>query len=244
MNSTNKRVALVTGANRGIGFEIARQLAHKDMVLLLGARNEKSGLDARDRLCAQQLEGHYLPIDVSDQTSIQAAIGKIKDTFGRLDVLVNNAGILIDSQTRILELSLSMFQNTLKTNALGPLLLSQASVPLMKANGYGRIVNISSTLGALTDIINPDSSYAEVQAPAYRLSKTVLNGMTVLLAKELRGTNILVNAVCPGWVRTRMGGDEAPVAPTEAAETPVWLATLPDDGPTGGFFRQRRPIPW
>jgi NAD(P)-dependent dehydrogenase (short-subunit alcohol dehydrogenase family) len=135
---------------------------HKDMVLLLGARDEKSGLDARDRLCAQQLEGHYLPIDVSDQTSIQAAIGKIKDTFGRLDVLVNNAGILIDSQTRILELSLSMFQNTLETNALGPLLLSQASVPLMKANGYGRIVNISSTLGALTDIINPDSSYAEV----------------------------------------------------------------------------------
>jgi NAD(P)-dependent dehydrogenase (short-subunit alcohol dehydrogenase family) len=114
----------------------------------------------------------------------------------------------------------------------------------MKKNGYGRIVNVSSTLGSLNDIINPDSSYTAIQAPAYRLSKTVLNGLTVLLAKELRGTNILVNAVCPGWVRTRMGGDEAPVAPAEAAETPVWLATLPDDGPTGGFFRQRRPIPW
>jgi NAD(P)-dependent dehydrogenase (short-subunit alcohol dehydrogenase family) len=244
MNSTKKRVALVTGANRGIGFEIARQLAQKDMTLLLGARDEKSGLDARDRLSTQKLDVHFLPIDVSNQTSIQAAIGKVEDTFGRLDVLVNNAGIMIDGQTRILELSLSMFQNTLETNVLGPLLLSQACIPLMKANGYGRIVNVSSTLGSLNDIINPDSSYVEVQAPAYRLSKTVLNGLTVLLAKELRGTNILVNAVCPGWVHTRMGGDEAPVAPAEAAETPVWLATLPDEGPTGGFFRQRRPIPW
>lgn len=244
MNTTPKRVALVTGANRGIGFEIARQLAHKDITLLLGARDAESGLEAKERLTAQQLDVHLVPIDVSDQTSIHAAIGKIKDMFGRLDVLVNNAGILTDGQTRILELSLSLFQNTLDTNALGPLLLSQACIPLMKKNGYGRIVNVSSTLGSLNDIINPDSSYTEIQAPAYRLSKTVLNGLTVLLAKELCGTNILVNAVCPGWVRTRMGGDEAPVTPAEAAETPVWLATLPDDGPTGGFFRQRRPIPW
>lgn len=244
MNASKKRVALVTGANRGIGFEIARQLAHKEITLLLGARDAESGLEAKERLTARQLDVHLVSIDVSDQTSIQAAIGKIGDTFGRLDVLVNNAGILIDGQTRILELSLSLFQNTLETNALGPLLLSQACVPLMKKNGYGRIVNVSSTLGSLNDIINPDSSYTEIQAPAYRLSKTVLNGLTVLLAKELRGTNILVNAVCPGWVRTRMGGDEAPVAPADAAETPVWLATLPDDGPTGGFFRQRRPIPW
>ncbi len=244
MNTTPKRVALVTGANRGIGFEIARLLAHRDITLLLGARDAERGLEAKERLTAQQLDVNLVPIDVSDQTSIQAAIGKIKDTFGRLDILVNNAGILIDGQTRILELSLSLFQNTLETNVLGPLLLCQACVPLMKKNGYGRIVNVSSTLGSLNDIINPDSSYTEVQAPAYRLSKTVLNGLTVLLAKELRGTNIFVNAVCPGWVRTRMGGGEAPVAPAEAAETPVWLATLPDDGPTGGFFRQRRPIAW
>jgi NAD(P)-dependent dehydrogenase (short-subunit alcohol dehydrogenase family) len=149
----------------------------------------------------------------------------------------------LEGWPHILELSLTAFHSTLATNAWGPLLLSQASIPLMKTNGYGRIVNISNTLGALSDIISPDSSYAEVQAPAYRLSKTVLNGITVLLAKELRGTDILVNAVCPGWVHTRMGGEDAPVSPAKAAETPVWLATLPDDGPTGGFFRQRRPVP-
>jgi NAD(P)-dependent dehydrogenase (short-subunit alcohol dehydrogenase family) len=161
-----------------------------------------------------------------------------------LDVLVNNAGILLDSETPLLELSVTLFQNTLETNALGPLLLSQACVPLMKTNHYGRIVNMSSTLGSLTDIANPDSSYEQVQSPAYRLSKTLLNGITVLLAKELRGTNILVNSACPGWVRTDMGGDKAPLLPEQGAATPVWLATLPDDGPSGGFFREQQPIPW
>lgn len=135
-------------------------------------------------------------------------------------------------------------QNTIETNAYGPLLLSQACIPLMKANGYGRIVNISSTLGALSDIANPESPYTGVDSPAYRISKTLLNAMTVLLAKELRGSNILVNSVCPGWVRTDMGGPRAPRSVEEAVETPVWLATLPDGGPTGGFFRDRQPIPW
>jgi NAD(P)-dependent dehydrogenase (short-subunit alcohol dehydrogenase family) len=105
-------------------------------------------------------------------------------------------------------------------------------------------VNISSTLGSLTDIVNPESNYAELQSPAYRLSKTILNGITALLARELRNRNILVNAVCPGWVRTDMGGPHAPLSPEQAAETPVWLATLPDNGPTGGFFREHQPIPW
>jgi NAD(P)-dependent dehydrogenase (short-subunit alcohol dehydrogenase family) len=114
----------------------------------------------------------------------------------------------------------------------------------MSENHYGRIVNMSSTMGSLTDIARPDSSYAEVQSPAYRLSKTLLNGITVLLAKELRGSNILVNSACPGWVRTEMGGDRAPLSPRQGAATPVWLATLPDDGPTGGFFQKRQPVPW
>ncbi len=244
MTSNYKRVALVTGANRGIGFEIAGQLASKGITVLIGARDKTKGIEARNRLAAQDLDVHFTLLDVTDQTSIQAAIGKIRDNFGRLDVLVNNAGIMIDPQTRILELSLTLFENTLETNALGPLLLSQACVPIMKENGYGRIVNMSNTLGSLTDIINPESSYNEVQSPAYRLSKTLLNGITVLLARELRGTNIFVNSVCPGWVRTQMGGNQAPLTPQQAASTPVWLATLPDDGPTGGFFRERRPIPW
>jgi NAD(P)-dependent dehydrogenase (short-subunit alcohol dehydrogenase family) len=244
MNLNGQRVALVTGANRGIGFEIARQLALKNMTVIIGARDETKGAEACERLSAQSLDVHFVLLDVTDQTTIQAATGKIRDKFGRLDVLVNNAGILIDSQTRILELSLTLFENTLQTNAFGPLLLSQACVPFMQEHGYGRIVNMSSTLGSMADIMNPESAYKEVQSPAYRLSKTLLKGITVLLAKELRGTNILVNSVCPGWVRTRMGGEQAPMTPDQAAETPVWLATLPDDGPTGGFFRERRPIPW
>jgi NAD(P)-dependent dehydrogenase (short-subunit alcohol dehydrogenase family) len=244
MDTDSKRIALVTGANRGIGIEIARQLALKKMTVLIGARDEAGGVEAKKVLAEQGLDVQFVHLDVTDQTTIQAALGKIKDHFGRLDVLVNNAGIQVDGQTQILELSLPIFQNTLETNALGPLFLSQACIPLMKKNGYGRIVNLSSTLGSLSDIINPDSPYGKIQSPAYRLSKTMLNGITVLLARELRGTNILVNSVCPGWVRTRMGGDQAPLSPEEAAETPVWLATLPDDGPTGGFFRQKRPIPW
>ena len=244
MDTESKRVALVTGANRGIGFEIARQLALKEMIVLMGARDEAGGVESKEVLADQGLDVHFIHLEVTDQTTIQAAIGKVKDKFGRLDVLVNNAGIQVDGQTQILELSLPIFQNTLETNALGPLFLSQACISLMKKNSYGRIVNLSSTLGSLSDIINPDSPYGKIQSPAYRLSKTMLNGITVLLARELRGTNILVNSVCPGWVRTRMGGDQAPLSPEEAAETPVWLATLTDDGPTGGFFRQKRPIPW
>jgi NAD(P)-dependent dehydrogenase (short-subunit alcohol dehydrogenase family) len=239
-----KRVAVVTGANRGIGFEIARQLALEDITVVMGTRDEEKGAIARDTLAGQGLDVHLSLIDVTDATTIQAAVGRIADTFGRLDVLVNNAGIQIDGNTGVLELGLALVKNTLETNSFAPLLLSQACVPLMKRHEYGRIVNISSALGSLADITNPDSGYAQILSPAYRMSKTLLNAVTVLLAKELHGTNILVNSVCPGWVRTDMGGPQAPLSPEEAATTPMWLATLPDDGPTGGFFRERQPIPW
>jgi NAD(P)-dependent dehydrogenase (short-subunit alcohol dehydrogenase family) len=244
MEKPIKRVALVTGGNRGIGFEIARQLALKKMTVLIGARDNERGIKARNELSVNGLDVHFSRIDLTDPTTIEAAIGRIKDKFGRLDVLVNNAGILIDSQTQLLKIGIALFQNTLETNTFGPLLLSQACVPIMQANHYGRIVNMSSTLGSLTDIANPDSPYEQVHSPAYRLSKTLLNGITVLLAKELRGTNILVNSTCPGWVRTELGGDQAPLSPEEGAATSVWLATLTDDGPTGGFFREKQPIPW
>jgi len=244
MPQTVKRTALVTGANKGIGFEIARQLAEQKITVLMGARDEARGQEAARRLAADGLDVHSLRIDVTQIASVQSAVGRIRDEFRRLDILVNNAGIMIDPQTGVQELNPTVLQNTLETNAFGPLLLSQACVPLMKANAYGRIVNMASTLGSLTDIVHPDSPYAEVQASAYRLSKTLLNGITALLAKELRGTNILVNSACPGWVRTDMGGGEAPLTPAQGAETPVWLATLPDGGPTGGFFRERQPIPW
>jgi NAD(P)-dependent dehydrogenase (short-subunit alcohol dehydrogenase family) len=239
-----RRVALVTGANRGLGFEIARQLADHGITVVMGARDPAQGEAAAQSLHADRRSIYVRHLDVTQATTIQAAVADIIDRYGRLDILVNNAGIMVDSQTSILELDPVMFQNTLETNAMGPLLLSQACIPHMRENNYGRIVNISSTLGSLTDIATPDSAYAVVLSPAYRLSKALLNGLTVLLAKELQGTNILVNSACPGWVRTRLGGDQAPLMPAQGAITPVWLATLPDDGPTGGFFREKRPIPW
>ena len=244
MTTAEKRKALVTGANKGIGFEIARQLAQKNITVLMGARDQDRGIAASERLQSEGLDVHFILIDVIRATSIEAALGKIKDDFRCLDILVNNAGIMIDTQSSILELDPVVFQNTLETNAIGPLLLSQACARIMKANGYGRIVNMASTLGSLTEMANPDSPSASVYAPAYRLSKTLLNGITVMLAKELRGTNILVNSACPGWVRTDLGGDQAPLLPAQGADTPVWLATLPDGGPTGGFYRERKPIPY
>ena len=244
MTTAAKRIALVTGANKGIGFEIARQLAQKDITVLIGARDQDRGIAATRQMQSEGLDVHFILIDVTRAISIEAAIGKIRDDFMRLDILVNNAGIMIDTQSGILELDPAVFHNTLETNATGPLLLAQACVRIMMANGYGRIVNMASTLGSLNEIASPDSPYAAVLSPAYRLSKMLLNGITALLAMELRGTNILVNSACPGWVRTDMGGDQAPLPPQQGAETPVWLATLPDGGPTGGFFRERHPIPW
>jgi NAD(P)-dependent dehydrogenase (short-subunit alcohol dehydrogenase family) len=239
-----KRVALITGANRGIGFEIAKLLAQRDMTVVIGARNTKKGTQAREKLAGQGLDAHYLKLDVNDKINVKAVMAKIQYRFSRLDILVNNAGIMIDEGIGVTELRVSMFESTLRTNVFGPLLMSQASVPLMKINDYGRIVNISSTLGSLSDMSEADSSYSRVRVPAYRLSKTLLNGITVLMAMDLRDTNILVNSACPGWVQTRMGGEQAPLTPAQAADTPVWLATLPDNGPTGGFFRQRQPIDW
>jgi NAD(P)-dependent dehydrogenase (short-subunit alcohol dehydrogenase family) len=239
-----QKIALVTGANKGIGFEISQQLANRKIKVLIGARDEEKGMDARNRLRRDGCDAHYINIDVKNPSSIKSSIEHIDTKFKRLDILVNNAGILIDPQLNYLELDLDTLNQTLVTNALGQMLLSQASVPLMKRNNFGRIVNMSSTLGSLTDMANPDSDYAGILAPAYRLSKTLLNGLTILLANEVRGTNILVNSACPGWVRTDMGGNEAPLSPVQGAETPVWLATLPDNEPTGGFFRDKQPIGW
>jgi len=243
MNPSEKRVALVTGANRGIGLEIAKQLAAKDLRVIIGARNDEKGAAARQHLAGYGYDVHNIRLDVTDAASIAAAIGHIADTFERLDILVNNAGIMIDQDTGVLDLPLALLQNTIETNAFGPLLLSQGCVPIMRSHRYGRIVNLSSTLGSFHDMSGSESSVA-ARSPAYRLSKALLNGITVLLAGGLGNDNILVNAVCPGWVRTDLGGPRAPTSPEQAADTPVWLATLPDNGPTGGFFRERQRIDW
>jgi NAD(P)-dependent dehydrogenase (short-subunit alcohol dehydrogenase family) len=235
MNS-KPRVAVVTGANRGIGLEVCRQLAGRGIHVILTSRDEGKGMAACQKLKGHGLDVRYHQLDVTDAASIHRLETFIQEKYGRLDILINNAGVGLDDQTSVFKMRLDILDATLKTNFYGPLLLCQAFVPLMKRNKYGRIVNVSSGLGQLDSL---GSGY-----PAYELSKAALNALTLSMARELRGTNVLVNAMCPGWVRTDMGGRHAPRSVEEGADTVVWLATLPDGGPQGGFFRDRQPIPW
>ena len=231
------RIALVTGGNRGIGFEICRQLATTGVQVVLTARDPGKGRAAVKQLQDEGLPVEFHRLDVTSCRSIRACIAAVGERRGRIDVLVNNAGIMIDPRgSRFLDSKLDAYRDTLETNFLGPLQLAQAVVPLMKANRYGRIVNLSSGLGQLEEM--------GTGTPAYRISKTALNALTRILSTEFGESNILVNSMCPGWVRTGMGGDSAPRTPEQAADTALWLATLPDGGPSGGFFRDRKPIAW
>jgi NAD(P)-dependent dehydrogenase (short-subunit alcohol dehydrogenase family) len=229
----NGRVALVSGGNRGLGLEIVRQLAGRDIAVVLGTRDEENG-----RAAAENVSGEVIvhQLDVTDEKSVGRLASYIEEELGRLDILVNNAGIANDGGQRGVDADLDRVREALEANLLGAWRLSEVAVPLMQRNGYGRIVNISTGLAALEDMSGG--------SPAYRVSKTALNALTRILASELRGSGILVNSVCPGWVQTDMGGSGAPRSVEEGADTPVWAATLPSNGPTGGFFRNRRPIPW
>ncbi len=227
------RVALVSGANRGIGREIVRQLAEKGITTILGSRDEEKG-----RTAAEGMNGNVVVkrLDVIDGDSVDRLSSFVEDEFGRLDILVNNAGIANDSGQRGVDADLGSVREALEANLFGAWRLCEAFVPLMQRNGYGRIVNVSSGMGALNDMGGG--------SPAYRVSKTALNALTRILASELRGSGIFVNSVSPGWVRTDMGGNDASRSVEEGADTPIWAATLPDNGPTGGFFRDRRPVSW
>ena len=231
------RVAIVTGANRGIGLEICRQLARKGERVVLTSRDAAKGRAACKALAAAGLEVAYCRLDVTSARSIKALAAFVTRTFGRADILVNNAGVMLDARgTRFLDSDLATYRATFEVNVWGPLLLAQALLPLMQKHRYGRIVNLSSGLGQLAGMGN--------NTPAYRMSKTALNALTCIIAAEAQGANVLVNAACPGWVKTDMGGAGAPRTVAQGADTPVWLATLPDDGPTGGYFRDRKSIPW
>jgi NAD(P)-dependent dehydrogenase (short-subunit alcohol dehydrogenase family) len=232
------RVAIVTGGNRGIGLEICRQLVLRGSLRVVLASRDKAKGDAAIKSFKNQQDMIYsLELDVTSARSIQKFAADITKCYGRCDVLVNNAGVMLDPRgSRVLDSKEETWHDTLAVNLFGPLLLAQALVPLMKKNGYGRIVNVSSGQGQLSDM--------GIGTPAYRVSKTALNALTRTLAAELHGSGILVNSMCPGWVRTDMGGSSAPRSVEEGADTAVWLATLPDGGPTGGFFRDRKPIPW
>ena len=231
------RVALVSGGNRGIGYEICRQLARNGLTVVLTARDAGKGKAALKALADEGPTADFQRLDVTSCRSIRSCVSAVAERHGRIDVLVNNAGVLLDPRgSRFLDAKLETYRDTLEANLFGPLQLAQAVVPLMKANRYGRIVNLSSGQGQLADMGSG--------TPAYRISKTALNALTRILAAEFRENNILVNSMCPGWVRTGMGGESAPRTPEQGADTAVWLATLPDDGPTGGFFRDRKPIEW
>jgi NAD(P)-dependent dehydrogenase (short-subunit alcohol dehydrogenase family) len=228
-----ERVALVSGGNRGIGREVARQLLDKGYTVVVGSRDLSKG-----EAVAQELGDGAVAtqLDITDDDSVGVAVSSIERDFGRLDVLVNNAGIADGWGATAAEADFDRVQEILDTNLFGSWRLAKAALPLMRRNGYGRIVNVSSGMGQLSDMGG--------HSPGYRVSKTGLNALTRMLTAELGGENILVNSVCPGWVRTDMGGANARLSLEEGADTPVWLATLPDGGPTGGFFRARKPIPW
>ncbi len=232
-----QKVAVVTGANRGIGLEISKQLAEKGVHVVMTARNRKKGEAAAQGLRARKLDVEFMPLDVTEPGTIAALAAALEKKFGGVDILVNNAGILPDPRgAKVMTEHVDTFRAALETNTLGPLMLSQALAPLMKKRGGGRIVNLSSGLGQLEDMGSG--------TPAYRMSKTALNALTRMLAVELAEHHIKVNSLCPGWVRTDMGGENATRPVEEGAHTAVWLALLPKSGPTGGFFRDRKPIAW
>jgi NAD(P)-dependent dehydrogenase (short-subunit alcohol dehydrogenase family) len=239
-----RRTALVTGANRGLGREIAGRLAQRGLRVVVAARAADAAASAAGEIRAAGGDALPLTLDVTDALGAAAAVAELVSRDVAVDMLVNNAGVMIDGEHGLLDLPPGILRTTLETNVLGPLLLTQALLPGMLRRGYGRVVNLSSTLGTHADIGNPDSPYAVVDSPAYRLSKGALNLLTSLSARVTAGSDVLVNAACPGWVRTDMGSDRAPLSVEQGADTPLWLATLPAGGPNGGLFRERTPIPW
>lgn len=231
-----ERIAVVTGANRGIGRQTAEDLAAMGYHVLLTARDEGRGREVAAAMQEKGLPVAFHQLDVTDATTIRRLVKELADTYGRADVLINNAAVNLDKGVSPLDIDLATLRQTIETNVYGPFQLCQALVPLMQRHGYGRIVNVSSQAGRLSSP-QPDGL-------AYRTSKAALNMITRVLARRLEGSNILVNAVHPGWVRTEMGGANAPLDLAESTDTIIWLATLPDDGPTGGFFYRREPMDW
>jgi NAD(P)-dependent dehydrogenase (short-subunit alcohol dehydrogenase family) len=229
------KTALITGANKGIGREVARQLAAKEFHVFVGARNAKAGRRAAQEIAEQCGKGTFLEIDVADNDSVTTAAREFSNLEDHLDVLVNNAGIIVDGDDAILEISDVLLRKTLETNTLGALRVTRVFVPLLRKSKSPRVINVSSGGGQLT-------GGADGWSPAYCISKTALNGVTVQLAAAL--PKFAVNSVCPGWVRTEMGGENASRSVEEGADTIVWLASEAPRDLTGKFLRDRKEIPW
>ena len=236
MAKARTHVALVTGANRGLGLETARQLLARGLRVVLAGRDDDAldrAFHSVDRANEQAMTVH---LDVTNPESIRSAQRAVAGRFDGVDILVNNAAVLLFEHEDVLSVPLDAYRRTFETNLFGAIEVSRVFAPAMAQSGYGRIVNVSSGAGQLARM----SDYA----PAYSMSKAALNAFTRILAHTYQGNGVLVNAADPGWVRTDMGGPSAPRSPREGADTIVWLATLPDDGPTGGFFHDRQPIAW
>lgn len=236
-------VALVTGGNRGLGFEVCRQLAGRGFRVVLGARDAALGCRAARALGDEGLDVGFLLLDVTRQDQVDSLPASLQAGWGGVDVLVNNAGIVPDPgdpfdvrTCSVLQAPVERMREGMETNTWGPLRLCRALVPAMLERGWGRVVNVSSGMGAMHQM--------GLGWPAYRLSKAALDALTIVLADECRGRGVLVNAMDPGHIRTRLGGDDAPRSAEQGADTATWLATLPDDGPTGGMFFDRARIPW
>ena len=238
----DKKVALVTGANKGIGYETVRQLAPHGFTVLLAARDPAKGEAAAARLRGEGLDVRFLKLEVTDPADRTAAAARIGKEFGKLDVLVNNAGVSLDGGAKPSTVDVDLVRRTFETNYFAVLAVTQELLPLLRKSPAGRVVNLSSILGSLA--ANSGGQTGDFQAAGYNASKAALNMLTVLLANELKGTPIKVNAAHPGWVQTDMGGAHAPLSVADGAKTSVRLALLPADGPSGGFFHMNDVLPW
>lgn len=235
--SSSSKIALITGANKGIGLETARQLGRQGITVLLGSRDASRGQAAADRLQGEGITAHHLPLEVTDAGSITAAAVRIEKEFGRLDILVNNAGVLdYAGEATPGTVPMKTLRDTFDTNFFGLIAVTQAMLPLLRKAPAGRIVNLTSILGSLAEHADANSPIYNSKFIAYDASKAAVNMFTNHLAHELRDTPVKVNAAHPGWVKTDMGGPEAPMPVEEGAKTSVTLATLPENGPSGGFY--------
>ena len=236
----------MTGANKGIGFETARQLAQLKMTVLLGARNAQKGEEAAKHLREEGLDVCFLHLDVTSPSAHESARKFIEESFGRLDILINNAGVALDFGVPASQGSGRLWRETFETNVFGTIALTQKLLPLIKKSRAGRIVNLSSILASMNWSSDPQSDIGEFAycGTAYNSSKAVINMFTIHLANELRNTPIKVNAVNPGWVKTAMGGENAPLSAAEGARSSVLLATLPEDGFTGKYVHLNEELPW
>jgi len=241
------KIVFISGANRGLGLEIGRQLGKLKMKVLLGARNVKSGQDAAAQLISEGVDAIYVPIDITDHNSITNAATIVKEKFGKLDVLVNNAVFFNREDQSPSKIPVALLHNYINTNFVGHVLVTQAFLPLIKESTAGRIVNMSTSIGSMTtmgDSVNTNPKIAKATPLGYSSSKAALNMFTVLLAKELKGTGIKVNSADPGLTQTDMGGKDATNTIEEGAKPAVWLACLDEQGPTGGFFSHQKVNPW